>query len=87
MARRSTEEQLAHDFSLLDTDGKGFINAADLQRIAKTIPTASSCSDADIQSILQLLSRGAAEPAKPSKNITLAARITLEQFSAAVGGL
>jgi len=48
MARRSPEEQLAHDFSLLDSDGKGYFEAGDLRRIAKTLPSDASVTDSDI---------------------------------------
>ncbi len=47
-ARRSPQEQLAHDFALLDTNGKGYIDAGDLKMIAKTLPSETRVTDADI---------------------------------------
>jgi len=47
-ARRSPQEQLAHDFALLDTNGKGYIDASDLKMIAKTLPSETRVTDADI---------------------------------------
>ena len=83
LARRSTEEQLAHDFALLDSDGKGFIDASDLQRIGKSLPPGVSCTDADIAAMLQLLSRAGTSKDKPMAP----ARVNFDQFSAAVGCL
>ena len=48
MSRRSPEEQLVHDFALLDSDAKGYIDMGDLRRVVKSLPTGASVSDADI---------------------------------------
>ena len=47
-ARRSPQEQLAHDFALLDSSGKGWIDAGDLKMVAKTLPPETRVTDADI---------------------------------------
>jgi hypothetical protein len=47
-ARRSPQEQLAQDFALLDTNGKGYFDASDLKMIAKTLPSETRVTDADI---------------------------------------
>ena len=48
MARRSTADQLAHDFALLDRDSKGHIDMADLSRIAQSTLPPGAVSDADL---------------------------------------